>query len=68
MKEHEGFISSHPGEDRDTDSEDENEDSKKPVKASVPIQDELINEDPAQEVGEAQRDAGELDQEMEQDE
>ncbi|XP_057663610.1 RNA helicase aquarius [Diorhabda carinulata] len=38
---HEGFISSHPGEDRDTDSE--NEDSGKQL--PVPIQDEPIEED-----------------------
>lgn len=70
VKEHEGFISSHPGEDRDTDSEDENEDSKKQEKAPVPIQEEPINEDApvVQEVAEVQGDPDEADQEMEQDE
>lgn len=36
----EGLISSHPGEDRDTDSEDEDSGDQKPV----PIQDELVDE------------------------
>ncbi|KAF5289862.1 hypothetical protein FQR65_LT01996 [Abscondita terminalis] len=40
IKSHEGFISSHPGEDRDTDSEDEREDTQIPV----PIEDEPIDE------------------------
>lgn len=40
-KSHEGLISSHPGEDRDTDSEDENEEG---VQLPVPIQDEPIDE------------------------
>ncbi|XP_072391042.1 RNA helicase aquarius isoform X1 [Diabrotica undecimpunctata] len=40
---HEGFVSSHPGEDRDTDSEDE--DSGKQV--PVPIQEEPIDDQPS---------------------
>lgn len=39
--EHQGLISSHPGEDRDTDSEDE----ETKMQAPVPIQDEPIEED-----------------------
>ncbi|KAJ8982916.1 hypothetical protein NQ317_004572 [Molorchus minor] len=39
---HKGFVSSHPGEDRDTDSEDENEGKPMPV----PIQDEPVEDDP----------------------
>ncbi|KAF2905333.1 hypothetical protein ILUMI_00835 [Ignelater luminosus] len=41
VKEHEGPISSHPGEDRDTDSEDEDDKSKQ---LPVPIQEEPIEE------------------------
>lgn len=42
VKEHEGLISSHPGEDRDTDSEDEEPNDKKQL--PVPIQDEPVEE------------------------
>ncbi|KAJ8928422.1 hypothetical protein NQ314_019011 [Rhamnusium bicolor] len=42
---HEGFVSSHPGEDRDTDSEDEDASNQLPI----PIQDEPV-EDRAMEV------------------
>ncbi|XP_066245723.1 RNA helicase aquarius [Euwallacea similis] len=41
-KSHEGMITSHPGEDRDTDSEDEGE--QKGAQVAVPIQDEPIEE------------------------
>lgn len=67
VKEHEGFISSHPGEDRDTDSEDEKEDTKK-GQAPVPIQDEPINEDAVEETTTVEpEDGGESDREMDQD-
>nr|CAI5843199.1 unnamed protein product [Callosobruchus analis] len=41
VPEHEGFISSHPGEDRDTDSEDEEEAGKQ---LPVPMEEEPIND------------------------
>lgn len=41
IKQHEGIISSHPGEDRDTDSEDEDYDKKQ---LPVPIQDEPVED------------------------
>ncbi|KAL1512806.1 hypothetical protein ABEB36_002332 [Hypothenemus hampei] len=49
-KTHEGLISSHPGEDRDTDSEDEGDESK--TQMPVPIQDEPIDDVTIQSNGE----------------
>lgn len=40
MQSHEYFVSKHPGEDRDTDSEDEGD----KVQLPVPIQDEVVAE------------------------
>lgn len=45
MKPHETFISTHPGEDRDSDSEEEGEDrgtAPKRPQLPVPIQDEVV--------------------------
>lgn len=53
IKQHETFISTHPGEDRDSDSEEEAESSIR-QQLPVPIQDEVIEATPAttEEVGE----------------
>lgn len=45
-KSHEGLIASHPGEDRDTDSEDEKDEPAK-GQLPVPIQDEPVEATPA---------------------
>lgn len=44
VKDHETFISTHPGEDRDSDSEEEGESGGNKQQLPVPIQDEVIGE------------------------
>lgn len=56
-KSHEGIITQHPGEDRDTDSEDEKEEPGEQV--PVPIQDEPIDESSTEQRPVVQQPAGE---------
>lgn len=43
MKQHEYFVSTHPGEDRDTDSEED--DDEETTQVPIPIQDEPVDEE-----------------------